>query len=177
MKLAFEEQRQVGYESGSQKARVLTEAWAASEAFCPNCGAERLTKFQNNQPVADFYCTTCNEEFELKSQKASFGSRVADGAYGAMCRRLAERNNPNLMLLNYTPTVGVNNLMIVPKHFFVEDAIEKRKPLAHMRGALDGSAATFCFHVFPKPAKYTSFATRSSPIGETSSANGGRRSS
>jgi type II restriction enzyme len=136
LKLAFEEQRQVGYESGSQKARVLTEAWAASEAFCPNCGAERLTKFQNNQPVADFYCTTCNEEFELKSQKASFGSRVADGAYGAMCRRLAERNNPNLMLLNYTPTVGVNNLMIVPKHFFVEDAIEKRKPLApHARRA------------------------------------------
>ena len=136
MKLAFEEERQADYESGSQKARVLTEAWAASEAFCPNCGAERLTKFQNNRPVADFYCSTCNEEFELKSQKANFGSRVADGAYGAMCRRLAESNNPNLMLLSYTPTVGVDNLMIVPKHFFVEDVIEKRKPLAeHARRA------------------------------------------
>ena len=129
MKLAFEEQRQAGYESGSQKARVLTEAWAASQAFCPNCGAERLTKFQNNRPVADFYCTGCNEEFELKSQKASFGSRIADGAYGTMCKRLAARNNPNLMLLNYTPAVGVDNLMIVPKHFFIQDVIEKRRPL------------------------------------------------
>jgi type II restriction enzyme len=136
LKLAFEEQRQAGYESGSQKARLLTEAWAASQAFCPNCGAEQLTKFQNNRPVADFYCSTCNEEFELKSQKTSFGSRIANGAYGAMCRRLAARNNPNLMLLNYTPTVGVDNLMIVPKHFFVEDVIEKRKPLAeHARRA------------------------------------------
>jgi len=129
LKLAFEEQRQAGYESGSQKARVLTEAWAASQAFCPNCGAERLTKFQNNRPVADFYCTGCNEEFELKSQKASFGSRIADGAYGTMCKRLAARNNPNLMLLNYTPAVGVDNLMIVPKHFFIQDVIEKRRPL------------------------------------------------
>jgi type II restriction enzyme len=129
LKLAFEEQRQAGYESGSQRARVLTEAWAASQAFCPNCGAERLSKFQNNRPVADFYCSKCNEEFELKSQKASFGSRVADGAYRTMCERLAARNNPNLMLLNYTPTVGVDNLMIVPKHFFVEDVIEQRKPL------------------------------------------------
>lgn len=136
MKLAFEEQRQAGYESGSQKARVLTEAWAASQAFCPNCGAERLVQFPNNRPVADFYCQTCNEEFELKSQKARFGSRIADGAYGTMCRRLAESNNPNLMLLNYTPSVGVDNLMIVPKHFLVENVIEKRKPLAeHARRA------------------------------------------
>jgi type II restriction enzyme len=136
LKLVFEEQRQAGYESGSQRARVLTEAWAASQAFCPNCGAERLTKFQNNRPVADFYCSTYSEEFELKSQKASFGSRIADGAYGTMCKRLAARNNPNLMLLNYTPAVGVDNLMIVPKHFFIEDVIEKRRPLGeHARRA------------------------------------------
>jgi type II restriction enzyme len=136
LKLAFEEQRQAGYESGSQRARVLTEAWAASQAFCPNCGAERLTKFPNNRPVADFYCPACNEEFELKSQKANFGQRITDGAYGTMRERLASQNNPNLMLLNYTPAVGVDNLMIVPKHFFVEDVIEKRKPLGeHARRA------------------------------------------
>jgi type II restriction enzyme len=136
LKLVFEEQRQAAYDSGSQKARVLTESWAASEAFCPNCGSERLTQFHNNRPVADFHCPTCKEEFELKSQKAGFGSRIVDGAYQTMCKRLAERNNPNLMLLNYTPSVGVDNLFIVPKHFFVEEIIEKRKPLAeHARRA------------------------------------------
>ena len=129
MKLGFEESRQAAYDSGSQKARVLTEAWASTQAFCPNCGAERLSKFQNNRPVADLYCANCNEEFELKSQKSKFGPRVLDGAYRTMCERLAAQNNPNLMLLNYTPTTGVNNLLVVPKHFFNTEIIEERKPL------------------------------------------------
>ena len=129
MKLGFEESQQAAYESGSQKARVLTEAWASTHAFCPNCGAERLSKFQNNRPVADLYCANCNEEFELKSQKSKFGPRVLDGAYRTMCERLAAQNNPNLMLLNYSPASGVNNLLVVPKHFFVTEIIEERKPL------------------------------------------------
>jgi type II restriction enzyme len=33
------------------------------------------------------------------------------------------------MLLNYLPLSGVNNLFVVPKHFFVSDIIEERKPL------------------------------------------------
>jgi len=69
------------------------------------------------------------EEFELKSQKRAFGSRIADGAYRTKCQRLAAQNNPNLMLLNYGVTTGVNNLFVVPKHFFVQDIIEERKPL------------------------------------------------
>lgn len=129
MKLGFEESRQAAYDSGSQKARVLTEAWASTQAFCPNCGAERVSRFQNNRPVADLYCANCNEEFELKSQKSKFGPRVLDGAYRTMCERLAARNNPNLMLLNYSPATGVNNLLVVPKHFFVTEIIEERKPL------------------------------------------------
>ena len=129
MKLGFEESRQAAYHSGSQKARVLTEAWASAQLFCPNCGAERLSKFRNNQPVADLYCASCNEEFELKSQKSKFGPRVLDGAYRTMCERLAAQNNPNLMLLNYSPASGVNNLLVVPKHFFVAEIIEERKPL------------------------------------------------
>ncbi|MGD0563108.1 MAG: DpnI domain-containing protein [Roseiarcus sp.] len=129
MKLGFEESRQAAYDSGSQKARVLTEAWASTQAFCPNCGAERLSKFQNNRPVADLYCANCNEEFELKSQKAKFGPRVLDGAYRTMRERLAAQNNPNLMLLNYSPATGVDNLLVVPKHFFVTEIIEERKPL------------------------------------------------
>ena len=40
-------------------------------------------------------------------------------------------NNPSLFLLNYNLTLlSVTNLFIVPKHFFVRDIIEKRKPLA-----------------------------------------------
>ncbi len=130
MKLGFSESPPSRYESGSQKARILTEAWASAQVFCPSCGHPKLSQFQNNQPVADFYCFNCKEEFELKSQKSGFGVKVADGAYRTMCDRLASDNNPNLMLLNYTPDIGVNNLFVVPKQFFTLEIIEERKPLA-----------------------------------------------
>lgn len=130
MKLGFEEAPQSAYTSGSQTARHLTEAWASTYAFCPNCGHDRLTKFANNRPVADLFCTSCNEEFELKSQKARIGARIVDGAFRTMTERLAAANNPNLMLMNYSVPAGVRTLMIVPKHFFVQEIIEERKPLA-----------------------------------------------
>src|SRR6266536_3121765 len=36
-----------------------------------------------------------------RSTKVKFGARVLDGAFRAMCTRLAADNNPNLLLLNY----------------------------------------------------------------------------
>ena len=57
--------------------------------------------------------------------------KVVDGAFGTMCERLAEANNPNLLLLNYDlKQFGVTNLFVVPKHFFVREIIEERRPLA-----------------------------------------------
>ena len=130
LKLGFGESPQAKYDSGSQIARVLTETWANAEMFCPNCGHHRLTKFPNNSPVADLYCEHCAEQFEIKSQKSAFGHKVADGAYRTMCERLSSNVNPNLILLNYSPTLGVKNLLIIPKHLFTQDIIEVRRPLA-----------------------------------------------
>lgn len=48
-----------------------------------------------------------------------------------MCERLASKNNPNLLLLNYDlARLSVTNALIIPKHFFVLEIIERRKPLA-----------------------------------------------
>jgi len=81
--------------------------------------------------VADFVCASCAEEYELKSQKKVFGAKILDGAFRTMCERLASSNNPNLLLLNYDlANRSVTNAFIVPKHFFVREIIEKRKPLA-----------------------------------------------
>lgn len=89
------------------------------------------SSFPNNSPLADFFCSSCNEEFELKSQKGTFGAKVLDGEFNTKCQRLAASNNPNLLLLNYDlKSLAVVNLFIVPKHFFVEDIIEERRPLA-----------------------------------------------
>jgi type II restriction enzyme len=130
MKLGFEEP-QTPYASPSQSARAWTERWVQDWAYCPHCGHSNLTRFASNRPVADFFCSACNEEFELKSQKTQFGEKVLDGAYRTKCERLAADNNPNLFLMNYDRRqLAVTNLMIVPKHFFVREIIEERPPLA-----------------------------------------------
>ncbi len=99
-------------------------------AYRPNCGAEKVNPFPNNSPVADFHCTACKEEYELKSQRSQFGAKVLDGAFKAKCERLAANNNPNLLLMNYNlKQLSVTNLFVVPKHFFVREIIEERKPL------------------------------------------------
>jgi type II restriction enzyme len=130
MKLGFEE-TQVAYSSGSQKAKAWTEGWVKDQLYCPNCGNPKINQFPANQPVADFVCLSCEEQFELKSQKTTFGARVADGAFRTMCERLDSSDNPNLLLLNYDlARLSVRNAFIVPKHFFVREIIEERKPLA-----------------------------------------------
>jgi type II restriction enzyme len=114
-----------------RKARAWTEAWVSAWADCPHCGNAKMSQFPNNRPLADFLCPSCNEEFELKSQKGKFGQKIADGAYKTKCERLVASNNPNLLLMNYDrKSLAVVNLFIVPKHFFVRDIIEERKPLA-----------------------------------------------
>ena len=119
------------FQSGSQKARVWTEGWVLREMYCPSCGAKRLTDFANNKPVADFFCSNCDEEFELKSKKSGFGRKVTDGAYATMMERLQSDSVPSLMLLRYNAeTRLVRDLSVIPKQFFVTDLIERRKPLA-----------------------------------------------
>ncbi len=131
MKLFFDTQLADNYTSQSQKVRVLTEAWVDSAIFCPNCGHLDIDKYPNNQPVADFYCSNCKEEYELKSKQASVGTKIVDGAYRTMIERLRSSNNPNFFLLNYNlESFGVLNFLVIPKHFFTPEIIEKRKPLA-----------------------------------------------
>jgi type II restriction enzyme len=130
LKLGFEEET-LPYDSPSQSARVWTETWVQRWFFCPHCGAEHVRRFENNRPVADFACEDCGEEFELKSQKKAFGTKVVDGAYRTMRERLASAQNPNLVLLNYDlARRSVTNLFVVPKHLFVPAIIQERKPLA-----------------------------------------------
>jgi type II restriction enzyme len=92
--------------------------------------ARAASRYGNNNPVGDFFCSVCREEYELKSQQARFGTKVVDGAYRAMVQRLGGSTNPNLFLLNYDiKSLSVTNLLIIPKHFFTAEIIEERKPL------------------------------------------------
>lgn len=124
-------QAPAGYNSESQKVRVVTEEWVLQEAFCPGCGSFSIEQYEAGRPVADFYCTECDEDYELKSKKISFGNKVVDGDFRAMSSRLASDRNPNLFLLSYdADRRAVVNFLVVPKQFFIQDIIERRKPLS-----------------------------------------------
>lgn len=101
-----------------------------NNSYCPSCGEIPLIEFQNNRPVADFYCKKCSEEFELKSKNGKISNTITDGAYSTMIERINSENNPNFFLLAYTKNWTVNDFLIIPKQFFTPEIIIKRQPLA-----------------------------------------------
>lgn len=131
MNLFFDTKLADEYTSFPQKIRVLTEDWVSRQIYCPNCGHLNIDKYRNNMPVADFFCSNCKEDYELKSKKGSVGTKIVDGAYRTMIDRLQGTNNPNFFLLNYDLiNFSILNFFVIPKHFFVPDIIEKRKALS-----------------------------------------------
>lgn len=130
MIIAFNQHIAQSYHSASQKVRVMAEDWVKQEIFCPACG-QNVIHYENNRPVADFFCLHCKEDYELKSKKDSIGTKIVNGAYKTMIERLQSNNNPNLFLLNYNSlSLEVFNFFVIPKYFFIPQIIERRKPLA-----------------------------------------------
>lgn len=139
------------YKSNSQKARILTESWVWEHIFCPNCG-NVISHYGNNTPVADFYCDSCREDYELKAGK-SLGKKIVDGAYSTMITRLNSLNNPNLFFLNYSESYQVKNFVIIPKHFFIPEIIEKRKPLPETARRAGWIGCNILFSEIPESGK------------------------
>lgn len=130
MKMGFREDASP-YQGPTQTARFWSEHWIATHLYCLSCGGERIASTPNNQPVADFRCAVCSEEYELKAQTKRIADRIVDGAYRTMIERLSAQNNPNLILMAYSRAErAVQNLAVVPKHFFTPSIVEERKPLA-----------------------------------------------
>lgn len=149
MNLNFDTKLVIKYTSLSQKARVLTENWVLNEIYCPSCGGS-IYDYYNNKPVADFYCKKCVEDFELKSKKGKIGSKVSAGAYSQMIKRINSPQKPNFFFLDYLDTLRVGDFFVVPKHFFVSEIIEKRKPLAESARRAGWVGSNILFSKIPK---------------------------
>ncbi len=150
MKLTFDENLIANYTSSSQKIRVLSEGWVLREIYCPSCG-ESIFEYQNNRPVADFYCGKCMEDFELKSKQRKFGKRVSAGAYSKMVERINSDGKPNFFFMNYLlEMLSVNDFFVIPKHFFVSEIIEKRKPLTENARRAGWIGSNILFSKIPK---------------------------
>jgi type II restriction enzyme len=119
-----------GYRAGTQRARVVSEAWCVSEVFCPACDSLHLTQSKTNTKAIDFTCSSCDELFQLKSMRKLNPNKIPDAGYEAMIAAIRSDRNPNLFVMQYSSAWLVQNLMIVPKAFFTESVIERRKPLS-----------------------------------------------
>lgn len=129
MRTGFAE-TQTSFVSASQTARVLSEAWAASNMFCPACGSAKLTSFSANRPVADLFCEACEEQYELKSQSKPLGRKLANGAFATKIQRIESDTSPNLIIMHYDRSEShVRNLQVIPSAFFSHGVVEKRPPL------------------------------------------------
>ena len=119
------------YKSKSQKYRVITETWLEDNLYCPVCGEGRLNRYEANKPVADFFCSSCNSNYELKSRESKRSVSkgiIPDGAYDTMISRITSLSNPNLLVMTHF-NQSVTNLIFIPKFFFVPSVIIKRPPL------------------------------------------------
>lgn len=145
------DERRIAYTSASQRARVITESWAEAHLYCPNCGHHPLNRYEANRPVADFFCSGCADEFELKSASRPFGRTLVNGAYAKKMERLASDTSPNLVLLHYDRVrMRVVNLTCVPSRFFVQSIIEARKPLAETARRSGWVGSNILLHLVPR---------------------------
>lgn len=139
------------YRSKSQIARVLTEAWISDNMYCPRCGNDRIEHFPNNKKVADFFCPKCGSEYELKSKSGSMGRKIANGAYDTFVQRITSNTSPDFLILNYsTEKLCIKNLRFIPKHFFVPNIVEKRKPLPNTARRAGWIGCNIYFDKIPK---------------------------
>jgi type II restriction enzyme len=133
MNLTMAGELAAAYQSGSQRARVVTEAWGASNLYCPNCSSPKLGRLRNNTKASDYSCPSCGFWYQLKGQQSRIGERVNDGAYAAMMEAIRRDETPNFYFMQYElATWRVKNLLLVPSFAFPPSAIIRRKPLSLM---------------------------------------------
>jgi type II restriction enzyme len=119
------------YKSASQRARVGTESWGATNFFCPACNSPRLRPLAHGTAAIDYVCPSCDSTFQLKSQCKPLGSKITDAAYSEMERAILEDRTPNLYVLHYDLAAwSVRTLILIPRFAFTLSAVECRKPLA-----------------------------------------------
>src|SRR5208337_2981453 len=98
--------------------------------YCAACPSDCLIQKPNNCPSVDFACPKCTSPYQLKSRKTALTNRIVDAGYKKMLEAIHSDGVPNLVLLQYSASWSVVNLLVIPSFFLTESAIEKRKPLS-----------------------------------------------
>ena len=118
------------YQSNSQVARVITEAWAAANLYCLACPSDHLSATRNNTRVRDFSCSICGASYQLKSKNGKHGRVVQNSAYGPKIAAIDQGMAPHYAFLDYSRhSWTVTGLFVTPAHFITRSVVQRRKPL------------------------------------------------
>jgi type II restriction enzyme len=122
-------QAATGYKSASQIARVTTEAWAASNLYCPNCESP-LIACPANTRTKDFDCASCGEQFQLKSLTGNLNGKLLGAAYKTTLASIEAEQHPSLILLRYSrPDMIVVDVRFVHRACITKSCLVARNPL------------------------------------------------
>jgi type II restriction enzyme len=114
----------------TQQVRVITEGWFQGFGYCLACMSDILEPTRANTKARDFICPQCHAPYELKSSAKTLGTRVIAGEFSTMMARIEAREAPTLMLLQYTPTWQIHNLVALHSIFLTPAVVEARRPLS-----------------------------------------------
>jgi type II restriction enzyme len=141
------------YRGRSQVARTVTEEWCAREMYCPACKSDRLKQSKANTPAIDFMCPVCNQLFQLKSSQKWNSREIPDAGYDAMVRAIRADRTPNLLVMRYSGDWVVTNLLLIPRVFFTESIVKKRKPLSPHAKRAGWVGCNILLHALPEDGK------------------------
>jgi type II restriction enzyme len=131
MELTLDPDVAEGYSSKAQRSRVITEAWAARNLYCLNCGADTVEAHRPGKRVEDFRCPTCDRRTQLKAKRGGHGGKVANSAYEPKIRAIRANEAPDYAFMGFDPdSWRVTDLFVVPGHFMTPTVVEKREPLS-----------------------------------------------
>ncbi|MGO8759987.1 MAG: DpnI domain-containing protein [Terracidiphilus sp.] len=119
-----------GYKSSAQIARVVSEAWLATNGYGLVCDADSLVRCLPNTRCTDFFCPACGQNYELKTFHKRPPASLVDGAYSALIKRIMDGTAPTLFLLQRGASWTVEALTAIHSVFLTPPVIEKRKPLS-----------------------------------------------
>lgn len=118
------------YKSRSQRARAITEDWAARNLFCVACPSPSVIAESPNTRVRDFTCPECESAYQLKAKNGRLGRSVSNSAYGPKIEAIEAGRVPHYAFLQYSSTAWrVTDLFVVPGHFFTRSVIQRRNAL------------------------------------------------
>jgi type II restriction enzyme len=142
------------YKSKSQIMRIVSEKWFLDNMYCPACSESSIRQYPANSPVIDFFCESCDQQYQLKGKKNTIGKKILDGQFDTMMRAVHRNRLPSFAFFIYDPTrFIIKDLFFVPKYFFTASIIEKRKPLSVTARRAGYTGCNILFENIPEIAK------------------------